>query len=164
MKIELTLIPENQSDVLKKMLELYSYDFTEFVNGDLNEEGSFGYPLEQYNYWTDSHRHPYFIKVDDKLAGFALVRELQEEEKGHNNHTVYSIAEFFIMRRYRRLGIGKTIAHQLFHQFKGQWRIDQVDQNYPSNQFWRNVIDDYTKGNFTEYHEKGRMFQEFQSR
>ncbi len=33
------------------------------------------------HYWTEEGRHPFFIRVDGKLAGFALVREI-----GTNRH------------------------------------------------------------------------------
>ena len=157
MDIALEPVPSNKESVLKKMLELYSYDFTEFVDYDLSEDGSYGYPLEKYNYWGDPSRKPFFIRANGKLAGFVLLRILHTGK----DEMIYSIAEFFILKKYRRHSLGRKIALMLFETYEGKWKVDQVDINYPAHVFWRTVIDQYTKGRFIERHADGRMIQEF---
>ncbi|WP_248061006.1 GNAT family N-acetyltransferase [Paenibacillus silvae] len=52
------------------------------------------------HYWTEDGRYPFLIKVDDKLVGFALVRDIGKNE---SDQTVYWMAEFFVMKKYRRM-------------------------------------------------------------
>ena len=53
--------------LLRQLLEFYCYDFSEYLETDVNEHGKFEY---QYldSYWIESGRHPYFIKVEGKYA------------------------------------------------------------------------------------------------
>src|SRR5579862_2852405 len=86
-----------QETILANLLELYAHDFSEFHEIELGEDGRFGYmhlPL----YWREPNRHPFLVRVDGKLAGFVLVKQTSE--------AVWDMAEFFIVRGYRRRGIG----------------------------------------------------------
>lgn len=158
MKVTYTLsrVPVENKMSLSRLMELYSYDFSEFLPLDVNEEGYFGYPqLDEY--WTDPNRHPFFVKVDDKLAGFVLVRSFPTSETGHT----HSIAEFFVMKRYRRHGIGKSVAHQIFHMFTGKWEVFQLKSNLPAQAFWRSTICEFTNNQYEEREEERKVFQTF---
>ena len=54
--------------VVRRLLELYQYDFSEFVDGDLDEHGTYGYQFLD-NYWTEPERHPFLFRVDGRWAG-----------------------------------------------------------------------------------------------
>lgn len=142
---------------MENLMQLYIYDFSEFVDRDVMQNGLFDpYPnLDEY--WTrQSDRFPYFITQDDKYLGFVLVKSIASNDKN-----IFSIAEFFVMRKYRRLGVGKFIAEQIFRLHSGQWSITQRESNKPAQAFWRKVIAQYTGGNFTERIENERTIQEF---
>ncbi|QQG43795.1 MAG: GNAT family N-acetyltransferase [Candidatus Daviesbacteria bacterium] len=144
MKIELVTVRDEEKHILANLLELYEYDFSEFSNSDLDENGRYGYKYLD-NYWQEENRHPFFIKVDDKLAGFVLV----------NKHTYLSddanaIAEFFILKKYRRGGIGSNAAKQIFDMFPGKWEVTQTNQNKDAQKFWNKVVNEYTNGNYKE--------------
>ena len=62
----------------------------------------------------------------------------------------HSIAEFFILRKYRRQGIGQIVAHRIFDMFPGKWRVAQEERNFPAQAFWRKVVSRYTNGQFRE--------------
>lgn len=97
------------------------------------------------NALTTTGRNPGGIhSLCGRMAGFVLVRNLEESTP------VHSIAEFFILRKYRRRGVGKAAAHQIFGMFPGQWRVAQTEDNHPAQAFWRKVISEYTQGNFKE--------------
>jgi len=135
-----------QKSVLRNLLELYEYDFTEFEPNDVNEHGLFEYKYLDH-YWTEEGRHPFLIKVNEKLAGFVLVRKVGVNE-GNNN--IYSIAEFFVMKKYRRQGVGKRAAVEVFDFLKGEWEVGQLERNLHAQKFWRNTIAEYTKGHYEE--------------
>lgn len=150
MEVRLEKATISQKSVLRNLLELYIYDFTEFEPIDVDEHGLYGYKYLD-NYWTEENRYPFFIKVNGSYAGFVLIRKIDEDSFGNR---VYSVAEFFVMKKYRRLGVGKRAANIIFNTFKGTWKVGQIKNNIPAQYFWRKVISEYTKGNFKEVREE----------
>jgi predicted acetyltransferase len=150
----------DDEDVLYNLLQFYFYDFSEFVGSDVEEDGLFAeYPYLE-SYWAEEDsRFPYLIKVNGKNAGFVLVRLIKSAEKA----AYYSIAEFFIMKKYRRSGLGKQVAKQIFDKHRGNWEVFQIEKNIPAQQFWRQVINEYTGGNYSERVEEGNRLQDFVS-
>jgi predicted acetyltransferase len=157
MQLDVLPLPIEDKPVLANLLELYMHDFSEFAPWDLNEHGIYGYRYLDH-YWTESGRHPFIVRVDGRLAGFALVRILVLDERSETQ-----MSEFFILRKYRRQGIGEAVARQLFDQFPGQWSVTQMDCNIAAQRFWRAIIDRYTGGTFDERHDanRGRVVQVF---
>jgi predicted acetyltransferase len=140
MTITIDPIPYQDKPILRNLIEFYQYDFSELDRSDVGNFGLFGYPYLD-NYWTETGRYPFFIRVDGKLAGFVLV---------HVAEGVNAIGEFFVLRKYRRQGVGGEVAHRIFDQFPGRWRVEQEECNKPAQTFWRKVIGAYTNGQFTE--------------
>lgn len=159
MDISIEPILIEQKSVLARMLELYSYDFSEFSDNDINEYGYFGYKYID-DYWNEEGRYPFFIRVDGKLAGLVLVRSCCQYNDLPNPHNV---AEFFVMKKYRKKGIGRTAAVSIFDMFRGGWEISVWTNNLPAQSFWSKVIAEYTNGKYdtftaAEANEKGFTF------
>ena len=130
--------------VLRNLLELYQYDFSEFDQADLNSHGLYGYTyLDQY--WTEKGRHPYFIIIDGKLAGFVMVNDFCYLCKPGE---AKSISEFFVMKKYRRMGVGESAARKVFNLFPGKWEIRQHPENKPSMEFWEKVVSEITREDY----------------
>ena len=90
-------------------------------------------------------RYPFLVLVANKPAGFAFIGgEATQAE------TEFSIGKFFVLRKFRRQGVGQQFAFHVFDQFRGQWEVREVVQNKVAITFWRKVIDRYTKGGFRE--------------
>jgi len=70
-----------------------------------------------------------------------------DESAAHGTH---SIGEFFILKKYRRQGVGRVVAHQVFDLFPGRWSVGQIENNCPAQAFWRKVISEYTHGDYQE--------------
>ena len=64
--------------------------------------------------------------------------------------TVWDLAEFFVMRKYRRRGVGSLAARQLFETHRGKWEIRQRLANTPATAFWRRVVGEFSGGKFEE--------------
>ena len=139
---------ENKS-VLKNLTELYKYDFSEFDPEDVNEHGLYEYMYVDH-YFTEEGRFPFFIKVNEKYAGFALIRAIEE-----NDRTYYSMSEFFVIKKYRKSGVGKQAAFQLFSKFPGEWEVSEMEENVPAQAFWRKVISVYTNNEYREIRKDG---------
>lgn len=147
MNISVEPILIEQKSVFMQMMELYMYDFSEFSDEDINEYGYFGY-LRIDDYWNEEGRYPFFIRVDGKLAGLVLVRSCCEYNDLPNPH---NIAEFFVMKKYRRKGVGKEVAMKIFEMFPGGWEVSQWVNNLPAQYFWKQVISKYTKGKYDTF-------------
>lgn len=147
MKINVEPMLIEQKSVLVQLMELYMYDFSLYTDEDVNEYGYFGYSHID-DYWNEDGRYPYLIRVNEKIAGFILVRSCCEYNELPNPH---SIAEFFIMHKYRRLGVGKFSARKVFDMHKGGWEISQWSKNLPAQKFWKAIISEYTSGQFNVF-------------
>ncbi|WP_141503874.1 GNAT family N-acetyltransferase [Paenibacillus luteus] len=147
--------------ILRNLMELYQYDMSQFEDAsenDVNEYGLFDYKYLDH-YWTEEGRFPFFIMESGKMAGFALVRKIADDESPK-----FSIAEFFILRKYRGQGIGKEVAHKVFGMFKGNWSVSWLDKNLPAKIFWKKAIIEYSDGKCSESVQAGNPSLEFISR
>jgi predicted acetyltransferase len=138
--IELIPATREQEPVLANLLELYAHDFSEFHDVEIGPDGRFGYaslPL----YWTDPARHPFLAMVDGRLAGFVLVKQGSEMT---GNTAAWDIAEFFVLRAYRRRGIGTRLAHQVWSRFPGPWEVRIMPSNAAAHHFWARAVAKFT--------------------
>lgn len=140
MQVKVIKATKTQKLLIANLLELYTYDFTEFSDFEIGEDGRYGYKhLELY--WSDSKRFPYLIFVDNKVAGFIL---LQKCTSALNNRLVWDITEFFILKSYRRKHIGTIAAHLLWEQHPGDFQVRVISTNSTARHFWRKAIEDFT--------------------
>lgn len=144
MNVSVDLAREEQKPVVHQLLQLYLHDFSEFAGFDLNEHGFYSYRWLDF-YWVEDERSPFLVTVDGKLAGFVFVRR-EDRPTGPCHH----IAEFFIMRKYRRSGVGETVARAVFQRFPGSWTFHIDLRNGAAIPFWRKVVGRLTDGQFTE--------------
>lgn len=153
----LALVPAGPDDeqVLFRLNEYYVYDFSELIDVDVDETGRFG-AVRLERHFTDPQCHPFLIRADGKLAGFAI-HEGRSRLTGQAG--VNDVAEFFVMRRYRKLGVGACAATALFDRFAGPWEVRQVRANAAATSFWRKVIGRYTDGTYTEAEWDGPTFR-----
>ncbi|WP_055668593.1 GNAT family N-acetyltransferase [Desnuesiella massiliensis] len=143
MNIELKRVNVENKEILKNLLEKYDYEFSQWDNKDVNKLGLYGYNYLDY-YWTEEKRWAFFIVVDGNLAGFAMINDYPEA----NEKTDYSLAEFFVMYKYRHLGVGKSVAMKVFDMFHGKWQLKRHPKNITSVEFWNKVISEYTGGHY----------------
>lgn len=138
--VELVPATPDQEPILANLLELYAHDFSEFHEIELGADGRFGYqylPL----YWREPNRRPFLIRVDGRLAGLVLVKKGSE---GSGDESVWDMAEFFVVRRYRRLGIGTYVAHEVWRELPGRWEIRVMEANRSAQLFWARAISAFT--------------------
>jgi predicted acetyltransferase len=125
--------------VLSRMLELYQYDLSEVWPQTLNMHGEYGFAVDRY--LRNPRLRAYFFLVDGNYAGFGLVDpdvSLPEND--------FWMGQFFVMKRYRRSGVGTKGARFIFEQFRGKWEVGQMPLNFLAQAFWRRTIGEYTNG------------------
>ena len=147
MSIEVKQADVSERPILRHLMELYQYDFSEFDEAELGPVGLYDYPYLDH-YWVEPERTPFLVRVDGNLAGFVLVARYNYLT-GHKDTWV--MAEFFILRKYRHQGIGEYVARYIFDQFPGAWQVGQIIGNTAATAFWRKVIQRYAGGDFQEH-------------
>lgn len=138
--VELIPAARVQQPILANLLELYMHDFSEFLYLDIGPDGKFGYPHLSL-YWSEPDRHPFIVRVSGKLAGLVLVKK---EPGLPANETVWDMAEFFILRAYRKRGIGTNVAHQVWSRFPGRWQVRVMQSNVSARDFWAHDTSKFT--------------------
>ena len=105
---------------------------------DLNEHGEFGYKYFD-QYWGEADRHPFLVRFDGNPAGFVFVNKFVYSEG-----IDYSIAEFFVVRKYRRKGIGQKVVTEILGHFEGSWEIRALRNNRRAIRFWNTALSEIT--------------------
>jgi predicted acetyltransferase len=146
---EVVLEPATLRDaaVLSSLLELYSHDLSDVFALEPGVDGRFGYeklPL----YWSEPEsRLPFLIRAGTRLAGFALVTWASPAS---GDRDACDIAEFFVLRRHRRHGVGRRAAFLLWNRLAARWNVRVSEGNQEGLRFWANVIAEYTSGTAVE--------------
>jgi predicted acetyltransferase len=139
--------PEERATI-ENLLNLYLYDIAEFANDGWREVGPDGRywhgALDEY--LAGAEAAAFLVTADGELAGFVLVDTHVVLAQPAGTH---SIAEFFVMRKHRRMGVGRSAAVALFDLLGGPWEVAQDDGNPPAQRFWRAVVEDYAEAGFT---------------
>ncbi|MEO7032545.1 MAG: GNAT family N-acetyltransferase [Polyangiaceae bacterium] len=146
MNVELIRAQREAAPVLANLFQYYVYDFSEVIGAEVAEDGRFASRSFQA-YWEDPWRHPFLARVAGHYAGFAFVHQRSHLTA---DPAVCDVGEFFVLRKYRRRGVGSALARQVFELFPGRWEVRQLLANEAATRFWRSVIADYTEDRFQE--------------
>ena len=80
-------------------------------------------------YWQEPSRYPYLLRERSRLAGFALVRRLENESS-------FELSEFYVEAAFRRRGLASEAAHTLFRTHIGIWSVSVRADNLAGQRFW----------------------------
>ena len=131
MRVEICAVPAAEKPALAKQLQDYIREMAQYDPSIDRDAKVFDYPYFD-NYWTETDRWPFWLKVDGAVAGFALVRKLED---GTNE-----MAEFYIRPEFRRTGAGLAFARDVIARFAGAWELSEYQTNAGAVAFWRRVI------------------------
>ena len=125
-------------------------------------------PDQLFRWFGDPNSFPLVILRSSVPVGFALVvRSATKTTVGAGSPpratAEYRMAEFFITRAMRRLGIGATAVRLIFSRFAGRWEITEYLRNAAAVGFWRRVVASYTRGDYRERIVNGEVRQTFVS-
>lgn len=124
---------------LENLMQLYIHDFSEFwmdrPEGELGADGRFeAYPLDPY--WREADHIPLLLRRAGVLIGFALL-----DAHSHSGGSLdRNVAEFFIVRKHRRGGVGTAAAHAIFGRYPGHWEAAVARRNQAALAFWRRAV------------------------
>lgn len=149
MKIDIYEAPIDMMPVIQNMARFYAYDlskscgFYNLFDWSFPENGLYE-GIDLSHYWGPDH-FPFVVRVDDELAGFALIDKI-----GTTPDVDWNMGQFFIVGKYQGKGIGHQVAVEIFNQFPGVWEVMQMPDNTPAIVFWKKVITDFTNNKFSE--------------
>jgi predicted acetyltransferase len=136
-------------DWLTNVYPLYLHDLSEFDIGyyHLTERGLWE-PDHLPDWLSNELQHSLIILASGERAGFAFVGQAPFPHMTPGLD--YHMAEFFILRKLRRTGIGRAAALAAFDRFPGTWEVIEMPRNTTAVRFWRRVIGEYTHGQFED--------------
>jgi predicted acetyltransferase len=119
-------------------------------------------PDQVAHWFGDRNAFPLVILKATAPVGFAMVVRTAR----HKGPAAvdYRMAEFFICRDNRRLGVGRTAVDLILNRFAGRWEITEYLRNPAAVSFWRRVVAGYTRGSYQERVINGEVRQVFDSR
>ena len=139
------IIPANLADhpAVQNLGRFYVYDMSEYLGHEdgweMPEDGL--YECRDFKkYWERDDTFPFLIRYKNELAGFAIV-----DKKGSEPLIDFNMAQFFIIRKFKHLGVGRYVAHQLFDRYKGVWEVMVLPGNEGAYQFWQKTVTSYDK-------------------
>ena len=135
MNVTIAAVAPGDTGALANLLQLYQYDFSDIEPSDVAADGRF-HQLDDVVF-----QYGYLAYADGQLAGFALVS--REASHAVDGDSVYSMAEFFIMRKYRRASIGTRAAQLVIARHPGTWEVTQTPNNTVALSFWRRALAPY---------------------
>lgn len=118
-QVEVRLAAPEEEPLLAAMLPVYLRELG---------VGLLAYPYLAL-YWVEAGRFPYLIRANGALAGFALVRWLDEEG-------CFEMAEFYVAAAFRRQGVGRAAVRLLFAAHPGDWALSVLPANRRALAFW----------------------------
>ena len=105
---------EGDLRIVHNLSQYYSYDISEISEAEYyrcRDTGLFAGGCEKYK---SEHCDINLIRVDDELAGFTIAGPHSTDRRISKDDSIFTVWEFFVLRRFRNRGVGTTVAHRLF--------------------------------------------------
>ena len=143
-RFQVIRVDQAADGVLTNLMELYLHDMAEWFQFDNHPDGRYGYDTQ--NLW-DKGMDVYFVYSGNNPIGFGII---DTAERFSDDPTMHDMDEFFVIRRYRRSGLGHAFATYLWKQYTGTWIVRVYHRNQPALPFWRSTISRHTGGEYEE--------------
>src|SRR4029453_15534271 len=101
MKIELRQARSQDFPVLRRLMQLYLYDFAAIDHWSIGDDGFYGNSATIEGLWTDPRMTSYLVRADGVLAGFVLSRD----GACFAGDGTRATSEFFILRPHPAPGL-----------------------------------------------------------
>jgi predicted acetyltransferase len=139
-RVSIISLGREHEATLQNLIQLYTHDFSEFwagtPKGEVQANGRFeDYPLSDF--WERPRWSANLILIGSTTVGFSLIND-----SSHISEAVgANVAEFFVLRKFRGQGVGKSAARAMFNSWPGSWEVAVASRNQAAKKFWKRVIE-----------------------
>lgn len=135
MHIELIPTSADQLPLIANLYQYYAYESSDWEQEDVERDGRFYVHHEHLErYWQEDGWSAQLLLVDGFIAGFLLI-----ERSELPDIDALEFADLFILRKYRRQGIGRALVHQVLGD-GGSWLVRFYEQDELASAFWRRLL------------------------
>lgn len=149
LKAELIEATLTDYPTIQNLARFYVYDLSRscgFISEDWSCPSNGLYADKDLKeYFEDPNRCAFLIKVGNELAGFVLLHHVISDTENY-----WVLAEFFVVAKYQKQGIGVQVASLLWKTIPAEWQLTVIPENREALSFWRRTISTFTSGNYTE--------------
>ena len=139
-------VDRSHDATLSNLFEHYLHDMAEWFQFDYGPQGRYG--MDMATYWDNGRGVEAWIAYAGEIPiGFALV---QSAQTFIGDADAKDMDEFFVVRRYRRSGVGREFARYVWNAYPGRWLVRVFQGNVPAVPFWRGAIAEYTEHRYRE--------------
>jgi len=114
--------------ILLNLWQLYMQDLSEFRSSIFQSNGRYR-DDRMLTYFAYAEHWAFLIKEREEIAGFVLIRKSKPD--------TYLLGEFFVINKFRRMGIGADAVKEVLATFPGKWEIPFQTENISGANFWR---------------------------
>jgi len=127
--------------LIESLIEFYIYEFLEMEPPcSIRREfvGQDCYPpfANLHRYWRIEGFHPLLVRVEGRLAGFALINTRSR----CGGKVELNMAEFFIAREHRGCGVATAAVRLILAQYPGRWEVAVAEHNVAAKMFWPRAL------------------------
>ncbi|SDH90322.1 Predicted acetyltransferase [Pseudomonas flavescens] len=135
MSIELVPASAEQLPLISNLYQFYAYESSDWEQEDVEIDGRF-YVHQPHlqRYWQAEGWSAQLILVDGFIAGFLLLEAYDER-----GEATMEFADLFVLRKYRRLGIGRAVLQQVANDGR-RWLICCYQQDEQASAFCEQVL------------------------
>lgn len=136
--VELVQTGPDQADLIRNLYQFYAYESSDWEQEDVEADGRF-YLHEEHlvRYWQEPDWSANLLLVDGFIAGFLLVEA--SELPGMD---ALELADLFILKKYRRQGLGRALVTQVLTSGVRDWLVRFYQDDATALAFWQAVLQD----------------------
>ncbi|AMO56879.1 hypothetical protein GZ77_01990 [Endozoicomonas montiporae] len=130
-------VTRDNHHIYANLYQGYSAEFSKIVQEKPDKNGL--YEIEPK---IEGHVSGYLLFIDDTPAALTAIANKPDKR--------FEVCDFYVLPYFRKNKVGKRFISELFKKLGGSWEIKQVAGADHAVSFWRDVINDYTSGNYLE--------------
>ncbi|MFT5781627.1 MAG: putative acetyltransferase [Pseudomonas sp.] len=136
MPLQLLPTTAEQLPLIRNLYQFYAYESSDWEQEDVEIDGRF-YLHEPHLalYWQRPDWSAQLILLDGFIAGFLLIE--RSELAGVD---ALEFADLFILKKYRRQGIGRALVEQVIGASQQPWVVSLYPQDPLGAPFWQSLL------------------------
>jgi predicted acetyltransferase len=124
---------------LRHVYPFYLHDLSQFERQEYHLSPSGHWEPDHLPYWLGhAFCHPFVLLSGTFPVGFAFIGQVPFPFMSED--VQFRLSEFFVLRAYRRSGIGRRAALAALASFAGSFELTVLEANAPALAFWRAVL------------------------